>query len=401
MSDPGAERDGTEAERQRQALVAVETLSQALSASVQTAMSTALNGFMANLDSKLSRLEPPQSSASHTPVPSTGETVPGATASGATASGMSSINNPITPTTMLQTPGVIPAPLAIASVPLLGHTQTTTTTWPSHSPILSIGTGASNPTAGVIAPIVIGPNATLVSKKLVQKITRLEFVDMAELLSDNQNTGESSDDKEGKSDKKRKQKITNILQWVECFNSYIAIVATQHPTRVPDLLGYSSLIVHAARKFEGDQWLQYDRNFRKRMVGQPTRQWSDVDLSTWAMAFAKATPREHCNLCFSLDHTTKQCDDFQEPVSSKHASDTTTKQSTPPICLKWNWKECLSANCSYRHVCIECHREHKAKSCPQRQEYARHSRYEPYPTDRAPHSRPQYKGNAFRGKRYN
>ena len=38
-------------------------------------------------------------------------------------------------------------------------------------------------------------------------------------------------------------------------------------------------------------------------------------------------------------------------------------QSTPPICLKWNWQFCQSSSCSY--ICIECHGEHKEKVCSQ------------------------------------
>ena len=120
---------------------------------------------------------------------------------------------------------------------------------------------------------------------------------MSELLLDNQNTGESSDDKESK---KKKRRISNILHWEECFNSYISIIATQHSTQVSDLLGYSSLIVHAARKFEGDGWLQYDCSFRKGIVDQSMRKWSEVDLSAWTIALAKANPHEHCTLSFSL-----------------------------------------------------------------------------------------------------
>ncbi len=41
------------------------------------------------------------------------------------------------------------------------------------------------------------------------------------------------------------------------------------PAKVPDLLAYSSLIVHAHRKFRGEGWLQYDRNVRKSVARKP------------------------------------------------------------------------------------------------------------------------------------
>ena len=250
--------------------------------------------------------------------------------------------------------------------------------------------------------MVLGPSVTIVPKKLIQKIIRLEFIEMSDLLLDNANSDDNSEDKDSKWGRKKRHRITNILQWVECFNAYISIVATQHPTRVPDLLAYSSLIVHAACKFEGEEWTQYDRNFRKQVAGQPNRKWGDVDLSAWAMAFARATPREHCAICFSLDHTTKNCDEFEEPsVGSikKQEPAASSKQGIPPICLKWNWNKCQSAECTYRHVCIECHGEHKAKLCSHLQGASKRTRYVPYNNNRPNYSKPQQKGNAFCGKR--
>ena len=50
------------------------------------------------------------------------------------------------------------------------------------------------------------------------------------------------------------------------------------------------------------------------------------------MAFAKAIPREYCPLCFSLDHTTKNCNDFEEPESNldkKRAPIANDKQGIP------------------------------------------------------------------------
>ena len=39
-----------------------------------------------------------------------------------------------------------------------------------------------------------------------------------------------------KSDRPKRRKISNILQWVECFNAYVTIL--DQPERMPDLLAY-------------------------------------------------------------------------------------------------------------------------------------------------------------------
>ena len=58
--------------------------------------------------------------------------------------------------------------------------------------------------------------------------------------------------------------MASAPQWVECSHTYIGVIAQQQPGRVTDLLAYASLIVHAARKFKGEGWLQYD-NFLESM----------------------------------------------------------------------------------------------------------------------------------------
>ncbi len=77
-----------------------------------------------------------------------------------------------------------------------------------------------------------------------------------------------------------------------------------------DLLAYSSLIVHTARKYAGDGWIQYNRNFRKAAAANPDMKWGEIHH---AMAFVNAKTKEHYSLCFSLDHATTECDDYEPP----------------------------------------------------------------------------------------
>lgn len=162
---------------------------------------------------------------------------------------------------------------------------------------------------------------------------------------------------------------------------------------MPDLLAYSSLIVHAARKFKGDGWIHYDRNVRKRAAAGSRDKWSDINTSLWALAFANAQPREHCALCFSLDHTTQDCDDYQKPSTSEQAQGQDDQDR--PICLKWNWQSCWSASCRYRHnICVECRGNHKAKNCPS---YNKSRRGSPY-QGKGGQDKNERRGRPFRGQ---
>ena len=50
--------------------------------------------------------------------------------------------------------------------------------------------------------------------------------------------------------------ITNIVTWVSCFSTYVAIVAHTHPQRVRDMMAYMRLMVREAHKHGGSGWLQ-------------------------------------------------------------------------------------------------------------------------------------------------
>ena len=109
-----------------------------------------------------------------------------------------------------------------------------------------------------------------VPHKLVMKIQAGEFVDMAELLPDQLGSSTSIPTSQSEEDKpptkpKRKQ-VTNILEWVQCFNIYIAVISTKSPSHVKDLLGYQTLIIQASMEYRGDGWLGY-----KCMIGDSAR----------------------------------------------------------------------------------------------------------------------------------
>jgi hypothetical protein len=201
-----------------------------------------------------------------------------------------------------------------------------------------------------------------VPPKLAQRIWRGEFIEMAELLPEKLGQSDEANKKagEGETRKRKRSRVSNALQWVECFNSYISVVAQQQPARVTDLLGYVSLIVHAARKFKGEGWVQYDRNFRRHAETHPATKWAEANTSLWTLAFCNAQPRPHCDLCFSVDHETAQCDEYdppEEPVKRKAEGKT-------QICRNWNRHACTSSTCTFQHICLECHQRHKEKDCP-------------------------------------
>ena len=153
---------------------------------------------------------------------------------------------------------------------------------------------------------------------------------------------------------------------------YIGVMVQQQPTRTQDLLTYASLVVHAARKYKGERWTVYDKNFRKRAASHPGEKWGELDTSLWTLAFCNTEPREHCDVCLGIDHPTTACDDYEEVEGNSISRSSTAthpqkqrthnnQQSRQPICINWNKLSCTSTTCKYQHICLECHQRHTVK----------------------------------------
>ena len=120
-------------------------------------------------------------------------------------------------------------------------------------------------------PLVLSEGLAPVPAKLVDKIIRGDFVDMAELLRDNlevQRRGSGQEEVASTAQpKKGRREIPDLLSWVQCFGTYMAVVASKRPDRVRELLAYQTLIVREARRCGGKGWMEYDRYFRQQVVG--------------------------------------------------------------------------------------------------------------------------------------
>ena len=76
------------------------------------------------------------------------------------------------------------------------------------------------------------------------------------------------------------------------FAIFVAVVAGHQPARVPDIMGYSSLIARLSRKFRWPSWVVYNQNFCHEGAGSPEQQWAKVDPSLFAQCF---TGQEACS----------------------------------------------------------------------------------------------------------
>ena len=239
--------------------------------------------------------------------------------------------------------------------------------------------------------IYIGEGLPPVPSKLADRIRKWEFVDMSELLPEY--WGQMSlKPAEGPSNAqqppaRRPRKVTEITSWVQCFASYVGVLAGSSPDAVPELMAYLIHIVRVSQDFGGMAWVNYDMAFRRQAATTGNRQWSKINPSLYSICFAGAARcNKRCDLCLSLTHETRDCamsgEGEQEmgarlsAIESAILSLTSTRPAaspslpTPPqrreICRSWNENRCTYARCRYRHACRVCLGPRPAVECCER-----------------------------------
>ena len=82
----------------------------------------------------------------------------------------------------------------------------------------------------------------------------------------------------------------HIMNWVQCFGMYIAIVSRHKPA---DLLGYQRIIMGASLDCREGKWLTYDCRFRLKASASNLKQWSTIDITIWNTTFPERAIRGH------------------------------------------------------------------------------------------------------------
>ena len=75
----------------------------------------------------------------------------------------------------------------------------------------------------------------------------------------------------------KKQSVTNILEWLQCFAVYVAVRGQKQPERIRDFMGYQALIIDAYLEYKSNCWMGYDRRFRQIAASDPEKSWASID----------------------------------------------------------------------------------------------------------------------------
>ena len=92
-------------------------------------------------------------------------------------------------------------------------------------------------------PFILSEGLPPVPYKLVARILKGEFIDIAELLRDNleaqrRASAVAQHGATGASPAKSRREIPDLMSWVQWLDTYIAVVTSKFPHRIKELLAY-------------------------------------------------------------------------------------------------------------------------------------------------------------------
>ena len=251
---------------------------------------------------------------------------------------------------------------------------------PSSAAIVAAGSG--------VAPL--NALSVAVPTKLAQKILRLEYVEMTELIPETwglEPDNTSSCCHQGHR-QTRRGPVVDILVWLECYSSLVAVLATRFPGHVGDFMAYQRTIIRASKNFEGTAWAIYDRCYRRRAAAVKSLNWANIDSALYNEAFtgrARAIPR--CRVCLSENHREAECPDRSLPIPGHpgggHDGNYVPQRSpyqpyygrqqtragqpvSQEVCQLFNRAQCRAVWCRRRHTCNQCGLPHPEVACTAR-----------------------------------
>ena len=202
--------------------------------------------------------------------------------------------------------------------------------------------------------VVISEGIPPISVKLVEKIRRWEFIDLAKLLVNQDNQPEESTvvvggqimvlESQSRSQRKTTA-INDILAWCQAFARFMAVLLAADATtkeQAAGLAAHQHLILQLSKDLGGRQWAKYDCEFREWAAAKNIRVWGDLNMAI----YGRCLPQ--------LRHVTS-------PSESNRFS---SGKSLIPACFKWNRGQCNRPLCNYLHGCSECGGPHRRSECP-------------------------------------
>ena len=215
------------------------------------------------------------------------------------------------------------------------------------------------------------PAGSHVSDTLKQKIWSDKYVDLSELLPNNNNPAYTMSMNDAGNvptlqfaPQKRRPLTEN--EWSAAWDDYFAIYIQKHTHHITDMITYSRHIKELMNS--GADWRHYDQQFRSDREFSHCS-WATVRIDLQLTAMLKPTQQ-----AYRKDHTQHSHQSYIQPFRSSqpYRQGPIKPQTGLPTgyCFAYHSQSirCTVEGCRYKHSCPKCNRAHPAfKPCARQQ----------------------------------
>ena len=254
------------------------------------------------------------------------------------------------------------------------------------------------------ASLFLGPSTCPLPEPTRKRILNLEYVDMADLRPE---AWLLPSDCEGDSTfqrlfRRRKQPVTDIATWVQCYTALVSVLVEQFPQYIKHFLSYLSTIVSKSSN-KNLSWVAYDAAYRRKAANMKSLCWGVIDVNLYTTWFSGLGQMPTCSQCLSNDHDSSSCPStslfgqlqgtpafspyprtqnwnqvslagapFQQLAATQLPIQPPANSRAPTsflheICGDFNARGgsiCTHDPCRYVHKCKSCGGSHPASQCP-------------------------------------
>lgn len=229
--------------------------------------------------------------------------------------------------------------------------------------------GAWSDGGGKTAATVVAEGIPPIPTKLLEKVRRWEFIDLALLVTE---SGLKSEDFPASQDgrviliqsveqaQKRKKQIADVLTWSRAFAVLMAGLASAPATTMEEMVGliaHLHLVTQLHKDLGEARCLRYDQDFREWAAAKGVRKWGELNLTIYGR-------------CLSIQVTSAHPRSISPPPTQRprRAGDKRGRLSRnnpkKGACFRWNFEgSCDRVDCHFTHSCYHCGDGHRASDC--------------------------------------
>ena len=206
----------------------------------------------------------------------------------------------------------------------------------------------------------------VVPARLVKRIAKGDFVDMAELLQDNleaerRRAQSELDTGRGVAPAGNRREVPDFTSWVQCFTLYASVVQSKFPEKGKDLWAYLGVIALEYHRVGGSGWRFYDA---AQFASIESADFGTVDTTLFATTFLTYRRSvQGCSSCLASNHD--QDDGGLNPGRQARLADAGRHRDagrTGEHVYKRR-RRGAGTMCRFDQVCSRCHGDHKRAVC--------------------------------------